>query len=123
MAEKLDTAARNENLPALGETGWRALPDRDGIRKVWKFQNFNAAWGFMSRVALAAEKMNHHPEWRNVYNVVDVTLTTHDAGGLSELDLRLAKRMDAIAGPGPEVQSDHSEPILSLCEERAANPA
>lgn len=116
MAEKLDDAARAEHLPALGETGWGAVPGRDAIRKIWKFRNFNSAWGFMSRVALAAEKMNHHPEWRNVYNVVDVTLSTHDCGGLSDLDIRLAKRMDAMAGPGPEVQNEHSEPIQSLCQ-------
>lgn len=120
MAEKLEDAARSEHLPALGETGWGAVPERDAIRKIWKFRNFGAAWGFMSRVALVAEKMNHHPEWRNVYNVVDVTLTTHSCGGLSELDLRLARRMDAIAGNGPEVQKDHSQPIRCLCEAQAA---
>ncbi len=116
MAEKLDDAARTEHLPGLGETGWGALPDRDAIRKIWKFKDFTAAWGFMTRAALAAEKMNHHPEWKNVYNTVDVTLTTHDCGGLSDLDLKLARRMDTLAGPEPEVQRDHSQPVLSLCQ-------
>ncbi|MFN3936415.1 MAG: 4a-hydroxytetrahydrobiopterin dehydratase [Gemmobacter sp.] len=119
MTARLSETDRNAALPALGDTGWAAVPDRDAIRKVWKFRNFSEAWGFMSRVALTAEKMNHHPEWRNVYNTVDVTLTTHDCGGLSELDIRLAQAMDRLAGAA-EVQRDHGAPILSLCEERAA---
>ncbi len=105
-------------LPALGETGWGAVEGRDAIRKVWKFKSFSEAWGFMSRVALLAEKLNHHPEWRNVYNVVDVTLTTHDCDGLSDLDLDLARRMDKLAGEAV-VQRDHSLPITCLCQERA----
>lgn len=104
-------------LPALGETGWAAVPDRDAIRKVWKFRSFIEAWGFMSRVALVAEKLNHHPEWRNVYNVVDVTLTTHDCDGLSDLDLDLARRIDKLAGEAT-VQRDHGQPITCLCQER-----
>ena len=83
MTEKLGEAERTRDLPALGETGWGALPDRDAIRKIWKFKSFSEAWGFMSRAALAAEKLNHHPEWSNSYNVVDVTLTTHACDGLS----------------------------------------
>ncbi len=121
MAEKLTEAERAEMLPPLGETGWGANPERDAIRKIWKFRNFNAAWGFMTRAALAAEKMNHHPEWTNVYNVVDVTLTTHECDGLSELDIRLAKRMDALAG-GVEVQRDHSETVECLCKIEHAGP-
>ena len=77
---------REAALGRLGATGWRAVEGRDAIRKIWKFKSFSEAWGFMSRVALAAEKLNHHPEWKNVYNVVDVTLPTHDCGGLSALD-------------------------------------
>ena len=92
---------------------------RDAIRKVWKFRNFSEAWGFMARAALAAEALNHHPEWRNVYNIVDVTLTTHDLGGLGPLDIDLARRMDTIAGPAAVV-ADQGAPILSLCEARAA---
>ena len=118
MATPLSQTDRDLALPALGETGWRAVDGRDAIRKVLKFKNFSESWGFMSRVALAAEKLNHHPEWRNVYNLVDITLTTHDCDGLSDLDMTLAKRIDAVAGAA-EVQHDHSAPILSLCQTRA----
>ena len=110
---------RTRDLPALGETGWTALPDRDAIRKVWRFRDFSEAWGFMARAALAAERMNHHPEWRNVYNVVDVTLSTHDCNGLSDLDIRLARAMDRM-GTGAEVVAQDGAPILSLCQQRAA---
>jgi 4a-hydroxytetrahydrobiopterin dehydratase len=115
MAELLSTADRKTGLAPLGDTGWAAVPDRDAIRKIWKFRNFSEAWGFMSRAALAAEKMNHHPEWRNVYNVVDVTLTTHDCHGLSALDIDLAKAMDRFA-PEAEIQRNHGEPVSCLCE-------
>ncbi len=118
MAELLSPAARAEQLPGLGQSGWGAAPGRDAIRKIWKFRNFSEAWGFMTRAALAAEKLNHHPEWSNVYNVVDVTLSTHDCHGLSALDIDLARRMDAMAGAA-EVQRDHSEPVESLCQIRA----
>lgn len=113
---------RARDLPALGETGWQAVPGRDAIRKVWRFRNFSQAWGFMSRVALAAERLNHHPEWRNVFNVVDVTLSTHDCGGLSDLDIRLARAMDRMAGQA-EVAAQDGNPILSLCQQRAADRA
>jgi 4a-hydroxytetrahydrobiopterin dehydratase len=79
--------------------GWRLLPDRDAITRDFKFKNFSAAWGFMARVALLAEQQDHHPEWSNVYNRVSITLTTHDAGGLSARDIALAQGIDAIA-PG-----------------------
>lgn len=115
MAERLTESERDEALPTLGETGWNAVEGRDAIRKIWKFRNFSEAWGFMSRAALHAEKLNHHPEWTNTYNVVDVTLTTHDCDGLSALDLTLAKRLDALA-PGAEVQRDHGEPVACLCK-------
>jgi 4a-hydroxytetrahydrobiopterin dehydratase len=104
-------------LGPLGETGWAAVEGRDAIRKIWKFKSFSEAWAFMSRVALLAEKLNHHPEWKNVYNVVDVTLTTHDCGGLSDLDVEMARRMDKFAG-GAEVQRDHGLPVTCLCQER-----
>ncbi|MGK0267397.1 MAG: 4a-hydroxytetrahydrobiopterin dehydratase [Maricaulis sp.] len=77
--------------------GWSAVEGRDAIRKSYQFADFNEAWGFMSRVAVKAEAMNHHPEWFNVWNRVDVTLSTHDAGGVTALDLELAGFMDAIA--------------------------
>ncbi len=115
MNVTLTTAERQAALPALDETGWRGVPGRDALRKIWKFRSFSEAWGFMSRAALAAEKLNHHPEWSNVYNTVDVMLTTHDAHGLSQLDITLARRMDSLAGPA-EVQRDHSEPVSCLCE-------
>jgi 4a-hydroxytetrahydrobiopterin dehydratase len=118
MSAPLSEADRAAALPDLGATGWTAVPGRDAIRKVWKFRNFSEAWGFMSRAALVAEKLNHHPEWRNVYNVVDVTLSTHDCDGLSALDISLAQAMDRLAGPAT-VQHDHGAPILSLCQIKA----
>ncbi|SOC00084.1 4a-hydroxytetrahydrobiopterin dehydratase [Stappia indica] len=95
MTEKLSPAARAEALAALPD--WREVDGRDAISRSFLFKDFNAAFGFMTRVALVAEKMNHHPEWFNVYRTVDVVLSTHDAGGLSELDIRLARKMDAFA--------------------------
>ena len=96
MAQKLDNAARKSALAKLN--GWSEVSGRDAITKKFAFKNFNEAFGFMSRVALVAEKMDHHPEWSNVYKTVDVTLSTHDAGGLTELDVKLAEAMDQIAG-------------------------
>lgn len=93
MTEKLDP----ETLADLTKAGWTHEADRDAITKSFKFKNFVEAFGWMTRAALHAEKLNHHPEWFNVYNRVEVTLTTHDTGGLSELDGKLAKRMDALA--------------------------
>lgn len=118
MADPLTETQRRDELPALGETGWLAVPDRDAIRKVLKFRNFIEAWGFMASAALVAEKMNHHPEWSNTYNVVDVTLSTHDCHGLSGLDIALARKMDALAG-GAAVQRDHGLPVESLCQTRS----
>lgn len=82
----------------LAETlsGWRLLPDRDAIARDFKFKTFGAAWGFMAQVALLAERHDHHPEWSNTYNRVSITLTTHDAGGLSERDVTLAQAIDAV---------------------------
>ena len=77
--------------------GWTATPDREAIQKSYKFKDFNAAFGFMTRVALAADKADHHPEWFNVYNKVDVVLTTHEADGVTARDVALAKFMDAVA--------------------------
>ena len=115
MADLLPVEDRKSLLPTLAETGWAAVPDRDAIRKILKFRSFSQAWGFMSRAALAAEKLNHHPEWTNIYNVVDVTLTTHDCHGLSHLDIDLARAMDRMS-EGAEVQRDHGEPVSCLCE-------
>ncbi len=92
--EPLPPGARARLVAIL--PGWRVLPDRDAIARDFKFQDFSAAWGFMARVALLAEQRDHHPEWSNVYNRVSVTLTTHDAGGLSERDVGLAQAIDAL---------------------------
>ena len=94
MVAKLDGQARTKALQSL--TGWSEVEGRDAIGKSFKFKDFGEAWGFMSRVALAAEKLDHHPEWFNVYNRVDIVLSTHDAGGLSERDIALAKLIDSF---------------------------
>jgi len=96
MVEKLGAAARQAALGGLPE--WRLVDGRDAIQRRFKFADFNEAWGFMSRIALQAEKMDHHPEWSNVYSTVDITLSTHDCGGLSERDIALARFIDGIAG-------------------------
>ena len=95
MADKLEGDARAAALSSL--SGWREVEDRDAIFKKFEFRNFSEAFGWMTRAALAAEKMDHHPEWFNVWNRVEVTLSTHDAGGLTQLDIKLAKKMDALA--------------------------
>ncbi len=79
--------------------GWTPIEGRDAIFRSFRFADFNAAFGFMSRVALLAEKQDHHPEWFNVWNRVDITLSTHDAGGLSQRDIALAEAIDMVAGP------------------------
>ncbi len=122
MATLLTHAERQTLIPPLGETGWGAVPNRDALRKIWKFRNFSEAWAFMSRAALAAEKLNHHPEWSNTYNVVDVTLSTHDCDGLSDLDTKLAAQMDKFAGEATIVR-DHSEPVSCLCQIKASKTA
>ena len=94
MAEKLKDHATLEPLLA---TGWALVEGRDAITKEFTFKDFNAAFGWMTRVALVAEKLDHHPEWFNVYKTVKVTLSTHDAGGLTDLDVKLARKMDALA--------------------------
>ena len=95
MVEKLEGAARRAALARLA--AWREAPGRDAITRDFKFADFNEAFGFMTRVALIAEKMDHHPEWFNVYNRVEITLSTHEAGGLSERDVALASRIDELA--------------------------
>ena len=96
MAGKLNGEARREALARL--KGWQEVAGRDAIHRTFDFRNFSEAFGFMARAALAAEKMDHHPEWSNVYKKVEVTLSSHDAGGLTEKDLKLAEAMDEIAG-------------------------
>src|SRR5436853_418129 len=94
--EKLSGEARKAAVAKL--SGWSEAAGRDAITKKFVFKDFNAAFGFMARAALVAEKMDHHPQWFNVYKTVEVTLSTHDAGGLTELDVQLASAMDRIAG-------------------------
>jgi 4a-hydroxytetrahydrobiopterin dehydratase len=95
MVEQLDPQGRAALARDLPE--WAMAEGRDAITRHFRFADFNAAWGFMSRVALLAEKQDHHPEWSNVWNKVEITLSTHDAGGLSARDVTLAKAIDAIA--------------------------
>ena len=94
MIEKLTAEERTAALKEL--TGWLAVDGRDAIQRSFKFKNFNEAWGFMTRVALMAEKADHHPEWFNVYNRVDILLTTHDCNGLSQRDVKLARQISGI---------------------------
>lgn len=93
MAQKLTDRSA---LAPLLDSGWAETEGRDAIAKTFRFPDFGAAFGWMTRAALVAEKMDHHPEWTNVYNRVEVTLTTHDAGGLSDLDVALAAHLDAL---------------------------
>ncbi|MEO1194130.1 MAG: 4a-hydroxytetrahydrobiopterin dehydratase [Pseudomonadota bacterium] len=95
MATRLSVAEVTEGLAAL--PGWSLVEGRSAIQKSFKFKDFKKAWGFMNQVALAAEALDHHPEWFNVYNRVDIVLSTHDCDGLSELDLKLAKRIESAA--------------------------
>ena len=94
MVKKYGVLERRRELAKL--KNWKKVRGREAIFKSFRFGNFNAAFGFMTRVALMADRMDHHPEWFNVYNRVDVTLTTHDAGGVTERDVALAKFMDSI---------------------------
>ncbi len=96
MATVLDDAGRQAALASL--PGWAMVEGRDAIFKRFQFADFAAAFGWMTRIALVAEKMDHHPEWFNVYRTVEVTLSTHDAGGLTALDIALATAMDKAAG-------------------------
>lgn len=93
--KKLDPAARKTTLASLPH--WSEVPGRDAIIRKFEFKDFNQAFGFMTRAALLADKMDHHPEWFNVYNKVEVTLSTHDAGGVTQNDIDMAKAMDSYA--------------------------
>ena len=95
MAERLSAEARKQALKDL--SGWTDVSGREAIGRTFEFKDFNEAFGFMTRAALVAEKMDHHPEWRNVYKTVEVVLSTHDAGGVTSLDVDLAKAMNRIA--------------------------
>lgn len=97
MSPKLSDAERSDLLPDLIAKGWAAMTKRDAIRKTFTFADFPTAIGWMTSVAIIAEKMNHHPEWANVYNRVEVTLISHDVDGLSMRDVKLARKMDELA--------------------------
>jgi len=97
MTDRLTEAERAGDLAALLDTGWAMAEGRDAITKTYVFRNFIDAFGWMTRAAIWAEKWNHHPEWANTYKTVIVTLATHDVDGLSALDIRLARKMDALA--------------------------
>lgn len=96
MVDKLDDAGRTAMARDL--PGWTKAEGRDAITRHFRFGDFSEAWGFMSRVALLAQQQDHHPEWSNVWNRVEITLSTHDAGGLSARDVALAKAIDALLG-------------------------
>jgi len=96
MAQRLTAEMRKSALQGL--PGWTEVNGREAIAKTFVFRDFSEAFGFMSRAALVAEKHDHHPEWRNVYKTVEVVLATHDAGGVTDKDIELAKAMNAIAG-------------------------
>ncbi len=98
MTEKLNDDERGTLLGPLLATGWEMAEGRDAICKTFEFKNFVEAFGWMTQVAIWAEKMNHHPEWDNVYKTVNVVLTTHDVDGLSALDVKLAGKMNSLAG-------------------------
>jgi len=97
MTEKLSDVERETELSTLLANGWAMVEGRDAIHREFQFKNFVDAFGFMTRAAIWAEKWNHHPEWFNVYKTVQVTLSTHDVGGLSALDIKLARKMDDLA--------------------------
>lgn len=98
MTDKLTDTERATQIDPLLANGWSMVDGRDAIHKTFVFKNFVEAFGFMTRAAIWAEKWNHHPEWSNVYKTVEVTLTTHDADGLSALDAKLGAKLDALAG-------------------------
>jgi 4a-hydroxytetrahydrobiopterin dehydratase len=96
MVQRLSEAERSGLASVL--PAWQVVQDRDAIRRELRFRDFSEAWGFMSRVALLAEQHNHHPDWSNVWNTVRVELSTHDAGGVTEKDVALARAIDALLG-------------------------
>jgi 4a-hydroxytetrahydrobiopterin dehydratase len=94
MIQKLSSEERTKQLATLN--GWQVVADRDAIQRAFKFADFNEAFGFMTRVAIKAQEMDHHPEWFNVYNKVDITLSTHEANGVTERDIKLAAFIDSV---------------------------
>ncbi len=100
MKDKLTAAERGNELEALLRNGWAMVEGRDAVTRMYRFSGFVEAFGWMTRTAIYAEKWNHHPEWANVYDRVTVTLCSHDVDGLSMRDIRLARKMDQLAGQG-----------------------
>lgn len=98
MTERLSDENRGTLLAPLLAAGWEMVEDRDAIRKTYEFDDFVEAFGWMTQVAMWAEKWDHHPEWDNVYKTVNVTLTTHDVDGLSTLDVKMARKLDSLVG-------------------------
>ncbi|WP_121061341.1 4a-hydroxytetrahydrobiopterin dehydratase [Chachezhania antarctica] len=96
MTDKLEGTARTDALATLAQDGWTEVEGRDAITKTYTFKNFVEAFGWMTRAAIWAEKLGHHPEWSNVYKTVEVVLTSHDAGGLTEKDVKLAGKFDGL---------------------------
>ena len=96
MSKLLTQSERDATLTPMLQTGWNLVEDRDALSKTFIFKNFVEAFGWMTKIAICAEKMNHHPEWSNVYKTVEVTLSTHDADGLTKLDIKLAQKMDGL---------------------------
>ena len=117
MADPVDPA----DIAPLVAAGWHHDAAAGTLRRSYRFPDFVSAFGFMTRAAIWAEKWNHHPDWRNVYNVVDLRLTTHDAGGLTKLDTDMAAVIDRYAGPA-EVQRDQAQEIQCLCQSWHAKP-
>lgn len=98
MSERISDGSRDTVLGPLFNNGWAMVDGRDAIHKAFEFKDFTDAFGWMTRVAIWAEKWDHHPEWSNVYRTVNVTLITHDVDGISTLDAKLARKMDSLAG-------------------------
>ena len=97
MAVKLLDASKEDALRKLSKSGWDYIKERNAIRRNFEFKNFIEAFNWMTKVASYANKINHHPEWFNVYKTVEVVLTTHDCGGISDLDVKMAEKMDILA--------------------------
>ncbi|RKP09155.1 transcriptional coactivator/pterin dehydratase [Thamnocephalis sphaerospora] len=99
MVQKLTQEERDRHLPALLQAGWQLVDGRDAVKRTFVFKDFNEAFGFMARIALRADKVDHHPEWFNVYNRVEITWSTHDCQGLSQRDLDMIQFCNQVAAP------------------------
>lgn len=120
MPQRLSPDERRALLPELERSGWQADPGADALLKVLKFRDFSQAWGLMSQVALCAERMDHHPDWCNSYNRLQIRLSTHSCGGLSVLDIELARAIDLIAHAGQTLPE--GAPLSQLIDPQAGHP-